>query len=110
MSISDTDEDGREQPVDDYASELNRRYFDGKPEMQALAQEARIALDLGAQAYNLRLEAGLSEEELAQKLGVSPQSISDFELGHCEDNAQEFLARIAQALGKKVPTSVSHVK
>lgn len=81
-------------------SELDRKYFDGNPEMQQKLQEAQTALEMGRLAYDLRNEASLSEIEMAEKLGVSPDVISDFELGDCEDNAQEFLVQIAKAVGK----------
>ena len=56
---------------------------------------------VGANLRAKRLDAGLKQEELAAKVGLSTNSISMIELGKREFLASEF-ARFAQALGVSV--------
>lgn len=53
----------------------------GDPEVRAGYDEARRAIELGAMVRELRLEAGLSQEELAQRAGMTQPALSRLERG-----------------------------
>lgn len=55
-------------------------------------------MTLGESIYYYRKRAGLSQEELAQKVGVSRQAVSRWELGEAAPEAGKLMA-LAKALG-----------
>ena len=55
-------------------------------------------MTLGERLKNLRQDAGLTQEELAQKVGLKKQNISRYENSHCEPNIRT-AKKIADALG-----------
>ena len=55
-------------------------------------------MTLGERLKVLRIEAGLTQEELAQRIGLKKQNISRYENSHCEPNIRT-AKRIADALG-----------
>lgn len=57
----------------------------------------RMKSQLGARVARYRQEAGLSQEGLAEKIGVRPETISRLERGHTLPSI-ETLAEIGQAL------------
>lgn len=46
-------------------------------------------MDLGNKILKLRKEKGYSQEELAEKLGVTRQTISNWELGSTQPNPEQ---------------------
>ena len=56
---------------------------------------------LGARLRELRVDAGLSQWDLARKLGTQPNRISNWELGNHEPKLPQ-LRRIAEALDTTV--------
>lgn len=54
---------------------------------------------IGTNIERIRIEAGLSQGELAQAIGVSPSYISDIERGDRSDIKTSTVRRIANALG-----------
>ncbi len=61
---------------------------------------------IGQNIRNARLEAGLSQNELAEKIGTTQPRIARWEKGEVTPNAQ-YLAKIAAALGKTVDEIIS---
>lgn len=51
------------------------------PEIRAGYDEARRAIELGAMVRKLRLSSGLSQEELAQRAGMTQPALSRLERG-----------------------------
>jgi HTH-type transcriptional regulator / antitoxin HipB len=51
------------------------------PEIRAGYEEARRAIELGAMVRQLRLDIGLSQEELAQRAGMTQPALSRLERG-----------------------------
>jgi ribosome-binding protein aMBF1 (putative translation factor) len=49
------------------------------PEVRAGYEEARRAIELGAMIRQLRLDAGLSQEELARRAGMTQPALSRLE-------------------------------
>jgi len=55
-------------------------------------------MTIGERIKNLRISAGLTQEELAQRIGVKKQNISRYENGRVEPNIRT-AKKIADALG-----------
>lgn len=60
-------------------------------------QEGQAAMPLGERIRQLRKEAGLSQAELADKIGADPGRVSRYEAGRITPSA-EALARLAETL------------
>lgn len=80
------------------------RWEDVKKKRREPTAEARAAveqdLDLGQLIYDLRTEAGLSQRELADRMGTSQSVISRLEEGGGAKNRIDTLARVATALDR----------
>jgi len=78
---------------------LYRRYYRGKPkERLAEAQATMAALALGDKIRTLREGAGMTQAELAKKIGTQPSQISRIEDADYASHSVETLRRIAVAL------------
>jgi transcriptional regulator with XRE-family HTH domain len=60
-------------------------------------QEGQAAMPLGERIRQLRKEAGLSQAELAEKIGADPGRVSRYEAGRITPSA-EALVRLAEML------------
>lgn len=76
----------------------------GEPSAEARASVEQD-LDLGQLIYDLRTEAGLSQRELAERMGTTQSVISRLEEGGGARNRIDTLARVAQALGRHLVLS-----
>lgn len=94
------------------------RWDDVKKTRAPIADERRTEIEqdlaLGQLIYDLRTEAGLSQRELAARMGTTQSVISRLEEGGGARNRIDTLARVATALGRhlvlsfpeKVPTGL----
>lgn len=76
------------------------------PEIRAGYDEARRAIELGAMVRKLRLDAGLSQEELAQRAGMTQPALSRLERGGGIPTIA-VLDRIAAALHATLKVSIT---
>lgn len=90
------------KPTADAVEILHRRYFEGKPEKQALLEEERANATVARQIYDLRTEAGLSQRELAKMVGTTASVICRLEDADYDGHSLGMLRRIAAALDKRV--------
>jgi len=81
---------------------LHRRYYAGRPSRMAELAEARAEDELARRIYELREEAGLTQERLAKMVGTTASVISRLEDSEYEGHSLTMLKRIAAALGKRV--------
>jgi len=58
---------------------LHRRYYEGKPKRVAELDEARAEDEIARRIYELREQAGLTQERLARLVGTTPSVISRLE-------------------------------
>jgi ribosome-binding protein aMBF1 (putative translation factor) len=70
------------------------------PELRRLTEEARINAAVAQLIYAARLKVGLSQTELAEKLGTRQSVISRLEDADYEGHSLSMLQRIAAALGR----------
>jgi transcriptional regulator with XRE-family HTH domain len=73
----------------------------------AAERRAEIEQDfaLGQLIYDLRTEAGLSQREVAERMGTTQSVISRLEEGGGARNRIDTLARVATALGRHLVVS-----
>ncbi|MGH9227750.1 MAG: helix-turn-helix domain-containing protein [Acidimicrobiales bacterium] len=71
----------------------------------AEAAESEADFQLGELIYDLRSEAGLSQRELAERMGTTQSVISRLEEGGGARNRIDTLARVARALGRHLVVS-----
>ena len=85
------------------------RWEDIKKSKGEPSAETRIGveqdLDLGQLIYDLRSEAGLSQRELAVRMGTTQSVISRLEEGGGAKNRIDTLARVATALDRHLVLS-----
>lgn len=85
---------------------LHYLYIKDDPERLASLEAEDLKSKIAQQVYELREAAGLSQKQLAERVGTTAKVISDLEMTDYEDNelglAVLMLQRIAKALNKKV--------
>ncbi len=70
-------------------------------EVKADYEKLKVLYDIKREIIRLRIEQGLSQKELATKVGTRQSAISRLE--SCEYNPSiEFLNKVAHALGKEL--------
>jgi transcriptional regulator with XRE-family HTH domain len=86
------------------------RWDDTKNKRRAQSTEVRVGvghdLALGQLIYDLRTGAGLSQRELAERMGTTQSVISRLEEGGGAKNRIDTLARVAEALGRHLIVSI----
>ena len=66
-----------------------------------MAAQKKLKKDVGAQIVTIRRDQGVTQEALAEKLGVSTQWLSRVENGH-ENVTVETMVKVAKALKSSV--------
>lgn len=72
------------------------------PDFVARFKKAGEAWDIALQLAALRKESGLSQKELARRVGTSQQQISRLESPSYEGHSLSMLRRVAEVLGAKI--------
>ena len=72
------------------------------PELKRLTDEARVNAAVAQLIYDSRQKAGLSQAELAERIGSKQTVISRLEDADYDGHSLTMLQRIAAALGKQV--------
>ena len=73
-------------------------------------KKAGEAWDVALQLAALRKESGLSQKELAQRVGTSQQQISRLESPSYEGHSLSMLRRVTEALGASLYVEIQHKK
>ena len=73
-----------------------------RPELRRLTQQARVNAAVAQLIYDARNKAGLSQAELAKRVGTKQSVISRLEDADYEGHSLTMLQRIATALGQCV--------
>ncbi len=78
---------------------MHRRYFEGKPEMMAILEEELVNAEMSRLVHDLRVEAKLTQAQLAKRVGTTQSVISRLEDADYEGHSLAMLRRIARAVG-----------
>lgn len=78
------------------------RMAEESPELARLTEEARVNAKVAQMIYDARQSAGLSQAELAERVGTKQGVISRLEDADYEGHSLGMLLRVAAALGKQV--------
>jgi DNA-binding XRE family transcriptional regulator len=81
---------------------LYNRYIAGDPKREDEYEEEIINAEIARKIYGLRTKAGLTQQELAERVGTSKSAICRLEDADYEGHSLSMLKRIAEALGKRV--------
>ncbi len=81
---------------------LRNRYVKDDAERKASVEAERINAEVARMIYDVRTEAGLTQEELADRIGTTQSVISRLEDSDYEGHSLSMLKRIADALKQKM--------
>ena len=81
---------------------LYNRYIAGDRKREEAYEEEVINAELARKIYQLRTRAGLTQQELAERVGPSKSAICRLEDADYEGHSLSMLRRIATALDKRV--------
>jgi len=81
---------------------LHSRYIKGKSKRLESLKKEHEALDIAAQIYDIRKQAGLSQKQLANLIGTTQSVISRLEDADYSGHSLQMLNRIAGVLHYKV--------
>ena len=81
---------------------LHKRHIKGNPARLKSLQREREKLHIAERVYDLRIQAGLTQKQLAQKVGTTQSAISRLEDADYDSHSLDMLRRIAAALHQRV--------
>ena len=81
---------------------LHDQFIGDDPERIASYERARADADIAQLIYDLRSESGLTQRELAVRVGTTASAISRLEAADYDGHSMAMLRRIAAALGRRV--------
>jgi DNA-binding XRE family transcriptional regulator len=81
---------------------LYTRYIAGDSAREQAYEEAVINAEMARKIYDLRTKAGLTQQELAARVGTTKSTISRIEDADYDGHLLSMLNRIAEALDKRV--------
>lgn len=100
----------RKKSTKDAVELIHRRYFEGKPDMLVGLEEAEATAAIARQIYQMREQAGITQRELAKRVGTTASVICRLEDDDYEGHSLGMLRRIAAALGKRVEIRILPAK
>ena len=86
---------------------LHKRYISGNPEAEAALESARLNAHVASMIYKMRENAGLSQAQLAKRVGTTQSVISRLEDADYDGHSLTMLNRIAIALDQKLTIAVT---
>jgi len=92
----------KRKPTRDALEIIDRMFYDGKPERQALLEQAFADDEVARKIYDLRSKAGLTQRELAKLVKTTASVICKLEDADYEGHSLAMLRRIAAALNRRV--------
>jgi transcriptional regulator with XRE-family HTH domain len=88
---------------------LRRRFVDGDGEMEALVRQERDNLNIAQQLYNARIGAGLTQQQLADRVGTTASVVCRLEDADYEGHSLNTLRRISAALDCRLEVRPIHL-
>jgi DNA-binding XRE family transcriptional regulator len=92
----------KKNPTTDAVEIIHRRYYEGRPERITALAEAEANDTVARKIYELRKRVGLTQQQLAKRVGTTTSVISRLEDADYEGHSLAMLRRIATALNKRV--------
>jgi ribosome-binding protein aMBF1 (putative translation factor) len=92
----------RSAPTTDAVEILHRRYYQNRPRRLRQLEEARANEEIARKIHELRMDAGLTQKELATLVGTTASVICRLEDADYEGHSLAMLRRIAAALDRRV--------
>lgn len=92
------DDDGREGA----GRVLRRRYVGDDPERAKAVERERVNAEVAEMIHRRRVDAGLTQRQLAELVGTRQSVISRLEDADYEGHSLAMLQRIAAALGQRL--------
>ena len=93
--------------VSDAVTILRGRYVKDDAERKASIEAERLNAEIARLIFDLRTEAGLSQQELAELIGTTQSVISRLEDSDYQGHSLTMLTRIAAALGRRLTVAIS---
>ena len=81
---------------------LRNRYAEDDPAREASVEAERVNAQVARMIHDLRNDAGITQKELAQRVGTTQSVISRLEDADYEGHSLSMLNRIAEALKQKL--------
>ena len=81
---------------------LRRRYIKDDPQREASLEVERVNAEVARMIYELRIDAGLSQQELADLVGTTQSAVSRLEDADYEGHSLSMLNRISKALQQRL--------
>ena len=81
---------------------LYDRYVAGDTKREEVYEDEVINAEIARKIYELRTKAGLTQEELADRVGTAKSAICRLEDADYEGHSLSMLKRIAEALDKRI--------
>lgn len=81
---------------------LDRLFYEGRPRRQVELERTRIEDEMARKILRLRQQAGLSQAQLARRMGVSVRFLTDLEEAAVETNYVLWLQRAAAAVSRRL--------
>ena len=89
---------------------LKKRYGWEDPEAQEALEEERLNVRIAEMIYNYRKEAGLTQLQLAERVGTTQSVISRLEDADYKGHSLQMLSRIARALNHRLQVNLIPLK
>jgi len=89
-------------PTTDAVDILHRRYYQGRPDRLSALENARANDGVARKLTGLRLQAGLTQRQLAKLVGTTASVICRLEGADYEGHSLAMLNRIAAVLKQRV--------
>ena len=86
---------------------LHRRYIKGNPQREASLVAERLNAEIASMVYDLRTKAGITQRELAVRIGTKQSVISRLEDADYEGHSLSILRRIAKALNRRLTVTMT---
>ena len=93
---------GKRSRTTDAVDIIHRRYFDGRPEHLLVLEEERANAEIARIVREMRVQAGLTQAQLAELVGTSQPNIARPEDADYEGHSLGMLRRIAAAMKMRV--------
>jgi DNA-binding XRE family transcriptional regulator len=86
---------------------IRREFYEGKPDKLAALDAERQNATVARKLYSLRTRAGLTQAQLAQRVGTTTSVISRLENADYRGHSLSMLRRVAAALDRNVSITFS---